>query len=257
MTTAADATPAVVELSGISVRFVVPTERIVSFKEYVLRRLRNQISHRELWALRGVDLDIRAGETVGLVGRNGAGKSTLLKVISRVLRPTEGRVVVRGRTAPLLELGAGFHFDLTGRENVFLNATLFGYPKSLIAEQLPAMVEFSELSEFIDMPVRNYSNGMLARLGFAVATQFRPDILILDEILAVGDAGFQQKCLARVEDFRRAGTSILLVSHDLETIASYCDRVAWLEHGKLVAVGTPEAVLEPFHEAVMSPRDAV
>ncbi len=259
MTIEADGAPsaAAVELTAIGVRFVLPTERIVSFKEYVLQRLRRRITHRELWAVRDVDLELQRGETLGLVGRNGAGKSTLLKVISRVLRPTEGRVVVRGRTAPLLELGAGFHFDLTGRENVYLNATLFGYPKSLVEEHLPAIVGFSELSEFLDTPVRNYSSGMLARLGFAVATQFRPDILILDEILAVGDAGFQQRCLDRIESFRAAGTSILLVSHDEETIEQYCDRVAWLDHGRLQAVGPPQEVLRPFHEAVMSPQDAV
>lgn len=257
MTIAAEPHSSVVELTGICVRFVVPTERIISFKEYVVRRMRNQIQHRELWALKGVDLRIEAGETLGLVGRNGAGKSTLLKVISRVLRPTAGRVIVRGHAAPLLELGAGFHFDLTGRENVYLNATLFGYPKSLISEHLPAIIEFSELEGFIDMPVRNYSDGMLARLGFAVATQFRPDILILDEILAVGDTGFQLKCLERIESFRALGTSILLVSHELETLSEHCDRVAWLEHGQMVDIGPPAKILAPYRDAVMSPADAL
>jgi ABC-2 type transport system ATP-binding protein/lipopolysaccharide transport system ATP-binding protein len=257
LTIAAEDPAAVVELTGIDVRFVVPTEKIVSFKEYVLRRLRNQIRNRELWALKDVDLRIEAGETFGIVGRNGAGKSTLLKVISRVLRPTAGRVVVRGRVAPLLELGAGFHFDLTGRENVYLNATLFGYSKSLVEEHMPAIVEFSELEGFIDMPVRNYSDGMLARLGFAVATQFRPDLLILDEILAVGDTGFQGKCLNRIKAFRERGTSILLVSHELETLRSYCDRVAWMEHGRIVDLGAPAPILEAYRTAVMSPADAL
>jgi ABC-2 type transport system ATP-binding protein/lipopolysaccharide transport system ATP-binding protein len=257
LTLAAEDPAAVVELTGIDVRFVVPTEKIVSFKEYVLRRLRNQIRNRELWALKDVDLRIEAGETFGIVGRNGAGKSTLLKVISRVLRPTAGRVVVRGRVAPLLELGAGFHFDLTGRENVYLNATLFGYSKSLVEEHMPAIVEFSELEGFIDMPVRNYSDGMLARLGFAVATQFRPDLLILDEILAVGDTGFQGKCLNRIKAFRERGTSILLVSHELETLRSYCDRVAWMEHGRIVDLGAPAPILEAYRTAVMSPADAL
>lgn len=257
MTIAAEPSAPAIELTGIDVRFVVAEERIISFKEYILKRVRKQIRHRELWALRGVDLSIDTGATLGLIGRNGAGKSTLLKVISRVLRPTSGRVIVRGQTAPLLELGAGFHFDLTGRENVFLNATLFGHPKSLIREHFPAIVEFSELEDFIDMPVRNYSNGMLARLGFAVATQFRPDVLILDEILAVGDTGFQEKCLARIRDFRAAGTSIILVSHDLDTMAAYCDRMAWLEHGRLVDVGTPDQIVEPYRRAVTNPQDAI
>jgi len=247
----------IVELTGISVRFVVPTERIISFKEYVVRRVRREIQHREFWALKDVDLNILAGETLGLVGRNGAGKSTLLKVMSRVLRPSFGRVIIRGRAAPLLELGPGFHSDLTGRENVFLNATLCGYAKSLIREHLPAIIDFSELEGFIDMPVRNYSTGMLARLGFAVATQFRPDLLILDEILAVGDTGFQLKCLDRIKKFSAAGTAILLVSHELETVAEHCNRVAWLEHGRLVDVGPPGRILEPYRESVVCPTDAI
>lgn len=247
MTTGADALPAI-QLERVSVRFHLPAERIVSFKEYVLRRLSGRIGHRELWALHDVDLEVRQGEMLGIIGRNGAGKSTLLKVISRVLRPTSGRVVVRGRTAPLLELGAGFHFDLTGRENVYLNATLFGYSRELVSRHLHEIVAFSELAEFIDSPIRNYSNGMLARLGFAVATQFRPDILILDEILAVGDTGFQEKCLERIERFRSAGTSILLVSHDLDRVRASCERVAWIEHGRLVGLGAPDRILDAYRE---------
>lgn len=253
MTTVADLPS--IRLEKVGVLFHLPAERIVSFKEYVLRRLSGRIGHRELWALRDIDLEVRVGETLGVIGRNGAGKSTLLKVISRVLRPTSGRVVVRGRTAPLLELGAGFHFDLTGRENVFLNATLFGYSRDLVARNLGDIVAFAELEEFIDLPIRNYSNGMLARLGFAVATQFRPDILILDEILAVGDTGFQEKCLERIERFRSQGTSILLVSHDLDRVEESCERVAWIEHGRLIAMGTPGEVLGRYREgfAVAAP----
>ena len=247
MTTGADGLPAI-QIQKVSVRFYLPAERIVSFKEYVLRRLSGRIGHRELWALRDLDLEVRRGEMLGIIGRNGAGKSTLLKVISRVLRPTSGRVVVRGRTAPLLELGAGFHFDLTGRENVYLNATLFGYSRELVTRHLADIVAFSELEEFIDSPIRNYSNGMLARLGFAVATQFRPDILILDEILAVGDTGFQEKCLQRIERFRDQGTSILLVSHDLDRVRESCERVAWIEHGRLVDHGDPDAILGAYRE---------
>ncbi len=247
---------AAIELSGIGVRFHIPNEHIRSFKEYVLRRLSGRIGHRELWALDDVALEVRSGESFGVVGRNGAGKSTLLKVISRVLRPTTGRVVVRGRVAALLELGAGFHFDLTGRENVFLNATLLGYPKSLVARHFDEIVDFAELAEFIDLPVRNYSSGMLARLGFAVATQFRPDLLILDEILAVGDTGFQEKCLRRLESFRRQGTTTLLVSHELERLETHCDRVAWLEHGRLRAVDVPTRVVPRYREAVLAPASA-
>lgn len=237
-----------VRLEGIGVRFEIPVERIGSFKEYLLRRLTARIERRTLWALRSVDLELAPGETLGIVGRNGAGKSTLLKVISRVVRPTEGRVVVRGRTAPLLELGAGFHPDLTGRENVYLNATIFGFPRELIDRHLDEIVEFAELPRFIDLPIRSYSSGMVARLGFSVATQFRPDILILDEILSVGDAGFQQKCLERVSRFRARGTSILLASHDLVTLEAYCDRLLWLDEGRIADLGAPGEVLESYKD---------
>ena len=260
MTTAADAAPetprvspragdeASIELTGIEVRFSMPTERIVSFKEYVLKRIAGKLEHRELWALRSLDLEVRPGEFVGVVGRNGAGKSTLLKVISRVLTPTGGRVVVRGQIAPLLELGAGFHFDLTGRENVFLNAALFGYSSRVVQRHLADVVAFSELEEFFDLPIRNYSSGMLARLGFAVATMFRPDILLIDELLAVGDTGFQEKCLARIHDFQRQGTAILLVSHQMDSIADHCTRAIWIERGSLEAEGPTDDVLRRYSE---------
>lgn len=239
-----------VELRDIGVEFSLPTETIRSFKEYVLRRIAKGIEYRRLWALRDVSLSIATGEVFGVVGRNGAGKSTLLKVISRVLRPTRGRVIVRGRVAPLLELGAGFHPDLTGRENVVMNATILGHPKALVLEHLDEVLAFAELHGFFDTPVRTYSTGMLARLGFSVATLFRPDILILDEVLAVGDAGFQEKCLERISDFRNRGTTILLVSHSPETIDSYCSRVAWLERGEIAAVGTPAEVMPAYAQAL-------
>lgn len=259
MTTAADtaqapsrespqAVEAAIALTSIEVRFSMPTERIVSFKEYVLKRITGKLEHRELWALRSLDLEIRPGEFVGVVGRNGAGKSTLLKVISRVLTPTAGRVVVRGQVAPLLELGAGFHYDLTGRENVFLNAALFGYSSRVVQAHLAEVIAFSELEEFIDLPIRNYSSGMLARLGFAVATMFRPDILLIDELLAVGDAGFQKKCLARIHEFRSQGTAILLVSHQMEAIADHCTRAIWIERGQLKAEGPTDEVLQRYSE---------
>jgi ABC-2 type transport system ATP-binding protein/lipopolysaccharide transport system ATP-binding protein len=241
-------TDAAIELTGIQVRFSMPSERIVSFKEYVLKRISGKIEHRELWALRSLDLMVRPGEIVGVVGRNGAGKSTLLKVISRVLTPTGGRVVIRGQVAPLLELGAGFHFDLTGRENVFLNAALFGYSSRVVQRNLDEVIAFSELGEFIDLPIRNYSSGMMARLGFAVATMFRPDILLIDELLAVGDVGFQDKCLKRIHDFRSQGTAILLVSHQLEPVSRHCDRTLWIERGILKAEGPTDEVLQLYSE---------
>lgn len=239
-----------IELSDIGVRYRIPTERIGSFKEYVLRRMATATEYRELWALRDLTLKIWSGELLGIVGRNGAGKSTLLKVVSRVLHPTTGRVIVRGRLAPLLELGAGFHPDMTGRENVILNATILGHPRALVEESLEGITEFAELQEFINLPIRTYSTGMTARLGFAVATQFRPDILLMDEVLAVGDVGFQEKCLGRIAGFRAAGTTIVLVSHSLETLAEHCDRVAWLERGRVSAIGPPGEVLPRYARAM-------
>lgn len=248
----ADAEPAV-RLDGVGVRYRVPLEEIASFKEFVLRRVLHGIRYRELWALKGVDLEIRPGEIFGIVGRNGAGKSTLLKVIARVLRPTEGRVRVRGTVAPLLELGAGFHPDLTGEENILLNGSLLGYSGRQIREQMSGVVEFSALGDFIHLPIRKYSTGMVARLGFAVATMYRPDLLLVDEVLAVGDLRFQEKCLERIHGFRERGTAILLVTHSVETIEQHCERAAWLEGGRLAAVGAPGKVVEQYRIALSAP----
>lgn len=242
-----------IEMSGVAVKFRLPTDRIHSFKEYVLGRLTSRVDYREIWALRSVDLTVRSGETFGIVGRNGAGKSTLLKVMSRVLRPTTGRVVIRGRLAPLLELGAGFHPDLTGEENLFMNAAILGHPRRQVKTRLQEAIEFAELQDFIQAPIRTYSSGMQARLGFAVATLFRPDILVLDEVLAVGDLGFQQKCLERIEQFRAQGTAIVLVSHALDSVARHCDRAAWIDSGKIVSIGSTEAVLTRYREIFQAP----
>lgn len=244
-----------IRLEDINVRFEMPAERIVSFKEYVIRRLTGGVERRELWALRDVSFEIRTGEVLGVVGRNGAGKSTLLRVISRVLHPTSGRLVVRGRLAPLLELGAGFHFDLTGRENVFLNAALLGHSRRRVEQHFDEVVQFSELQEFIDVPVRNYSSGMLTRLGFSVATMFRPDILLLDEVLAVGDVSFQGKCLERIRDYRARGTTILLVSHQTVEVEKYCDRALWMDHGRVAALGETTGVIERYLEALATSTD--
>lgn len=242
-----------IELTDVGVQFRLPADRIVSFKEYVLRRITRGVAYTDLWALRQLSLRVRRGEVFGVIGRNGAGKSTFLKVISRVLRPTTGRVVVRGRVAPLLELGAGFHPDLTGRENVFLNATILRYPRAQIESRFDEIIEFAELQDFVDAPMRTYSTGMLARLGFSVATAFQPDILILDEILAVGDIGFQQKCLERIARFRKEGVTILLVTHDLDTLARHCQRAAWFDRGRIVSIGPPSEIVAPYRNAVLAP----
>jgi len=200
-------------------------------------------------------MEMRQGEIFGIIGLNGAGKSTLLKVISRVLKPTLGRVWVRGRVAPLLELGAGFHPELTGRENVFLNGLLLGYAQAEITSHFEEILDFADLSGFIDAPLRTYSTGMVARLGFSVATMKQPDILIVDEVLSVGDEQFQRKCHNRLTQFQENGTTILLVSHSTDLIAKLCNRAAWLEHGHLRMVGKPWMLL-PVIEAMPPMRDS-
>jgi ABC-2 type transport system ATP-binding protein len=237
-----------VHLEAVSVRYRVPSERVGTFKEYFIRRLKGQVQMRTFWALQNVALDVYPGEVFGLVGVNGAGKSTLLKVVARVLRPTKGRVVVRGRVAPLLELGAGFHPELTGKENIFLNGALLGFSRREMEEKYDQIVAFSELGEFINAPIRTYSSGMYARLGFSVATASEPDVLIVDEVLSVGDEAFQKKCEARIQAFRARGAAILLVSHSMTTIEEMCQRAVWLDHGTIKALGEPAQVIRAYRE---------
>ncbi|HQL91943.1 MAG TPA: ABC transporter ATP-binding protein [Anaerolineaceae bacterium] len=241
--------PAII-LENVSVRYRLPSERIGTLKEYAIRLLQRRLKHREFWAIKDLDLNIQQGEVFGIVGDNGAGKSTLLKVISKVLRPTTGRVRIYGKIAPLLELGAGFHPELSGRENVFLNGALLGYSHDEMNQVFNEIVEFSELAEFIDAPIRTYSSGMYARLGFAVATAHQPEILIVDEILSVGDEAFQRKCTDRITGFRENGATVLMVSHNLDLIAGMCNRAAWLDHGKLIHIGNAEEVVAKYREGV-------
>jgi lipopolysaccharide transport system ATP-binding protein len=238
----------VIRLDGVSVRYRVPHERYATLKEHAIRTLQRRMRYDDFWALRDVNLQIRRGEVVGIIGRNGAGKSTLLKVISRVLHPTTGRVRLRGRIAPLLEFGAGFHPELTGRENVFLNGAILGFSRAQMEAKFQDVVGFAQLGDFIDAPLRTYSSGMVARLGFAVATDVEPDVLILDEVLSVGDAAFQKKSAERIQAFRASGATILFVSHSLEAVKTMCTRAVWLEHGRLVAEGTAESVVHQYLE---------
>lgn len=240
----------IIRLEQVSVRYRVPSERIGTFKEYFIRFLQRKIQFNSFWALHDVDLTIYRGEVFGIIGNNGAGKSTLLKVISRVLRPTEGRVVVYGKIAPLLELGAGFHPELTGRENIYLNGSLLGYSRSEMDQCYQNILDFSELHEFIEAPIRTYSSGMYARLGFAVATAHQPNILIVDEILGVGDESFQQKCAERISQFRENGATILMVSHSMDSIQKLCQRAAWISHGRIVQIGTPDQVITAYRGKV-------
>jgi len=237
---------AVITLEEISVLYRVPREKLSGIKEYAIRWLQQRLQYDDFWALRQVSFQIRQGEIFGVIGRNGAGKSTLLKTMARVLQPTRGRMVTRGRVAPFLELGAGFHPELTGRENIFLNSALLGYSRKETLAHLDEMIEFAEIGDFIEAPIRTYSTGMVARLGFSVATTIRPDILLIDEVLSVGDASFQEKCIHRMNSFRDQGTTIVFVSHALETVKSFCERAAWLDQGTLQAIGPSDAVAQEY-----------
>jgi len=236
----------IIDIQDVAIRYRIPQEKIPSIKEYAIRWLRREINYRDFWALKEISLSIQPGEVFGIVGPNGAGKSTLLKVIARVLRPTRGRVVVRGRVAPLLELGAGFDPELTGRENVYLNGAILGFSKQDIDARFDRIVEFAGLKNFIDAPLRTYSTGMFARLGFAVATDVRPDILIVDEILGVGDAEFQTKSYERIQQFQAEGTTILLVSHSLDRVSEICSRAIWLDHGNILFSGDAPSVVNQY-----------
>jgi ABC-type polysaccharide/polyol phosphate transport system ATPase subunit len=238
-----------IRLEDVGVRYRVPSERVLTFKEYMIRRFQGLITMRDFWALHHVNLHIRSGELIGLIGPNGAGKSTLLKLIARVMRPTSGRILVKGKVAPLLEFGAGFHPDLTGRENIFLNGALLGFKNDEMQEKFDRIVDFAELWDFIDVPQRNYSSGMTARLGFAIATDVEPDILLLDEVLSVGDEAFQRKSLSRMLNFREMGATIILVSHNLDTILGMCQRTVWLDQGQVKEHGETGDVVESYRSS--------
>ena len=241
-----------VVLDNVSVRYRVPNEQIPTLKEYAIRWLKRRVTFQEFWALRGVSLTVEQGEVLGIVGRNGAGKSTLLKLVARVLKPAAGRISIRGRVAPLLEITAGFDPELTGRENVYLNASILGLSKGEIDRRFDGIVEFAELQDFINAPVRTYSSGMMARLGFAIATDSDPDILLVDEVLAVGDERFQVKCHDRIDRFRRNGVAIVIVGHNTEMIRSLCDRAAWLEHGELQDIGDGRSIAYEYQQFLAS-----
>jgi ABC-2 type transport system ATP-binding protein len=241
---------AAIFLNGVSVRYRLPNERVATLKEYTIRWIQGKVRYHSFLALSDVNLVVNRGEIFGILGRNGAGKSTLLKVVSRVLIPTRGRVWVNGMVSPLLELGAGFHPELTGMENIFLNATLLGHTQKAIKQKVPEIIDFAEIGEFIEAPLRTYSSGMIARLGFSVATAWQPDILILDEVLSVGDASFAQKCTERMKSYRESGATVLLVSHSVVTILSLCQRALLLEHGNVLEVGSAAEVSKKYTELI-------
>jgi ABC-type polysaccharide/polyol phosphate transport system ATPase subunit len=239
---------AAISLQNVGVRYRVPNERIRTFKEYAIRWVQGKVRHKDFWALRDASFDVYPGEAIGVIGPNGAGKSTLLKLVARVLRPTQGRVVVRGYVAPLLEFGAGFHPELTGRENVYLNGALLGFTHREMEEKFERIVDFAELWEFIDAPLRTYSSGMVTRLGFAVATDIKPDVLLIDEVLSVGDESFQRKSSARMQEFREQGATILFVSHNMAAVEEMCHRAVWLDHGAVRSIGESRDVIAMYRE---------
>lgn len=231
-----------IDVNDVSVRFNLERERVNSLKEYLIRRVKGKIEYEEFWALQHISFQVERGDSVGLVGLNGSGKSTLLKVIAGVLKPTAGNVTVNGTIAPLIELGAGFDFDLTARENVFLNGAILGYSKKQMLEYYDDIVDFSELAEFMDVPVKNFSSGMLSRLAFAIATIGKPDILIVDEVLSVGDFRFQQKCETRIQNMMGKDTTVLFVSHSIDQVKKICKHAVWLEKGYMKIIGTSEEI---------------
>ncbi|HWH30441.1 MAG TPA: ABC transporter ATP-binding protein [Mycobacteriales bacterium] len=239
-------TDAAVRVDGVSKRFRLYHERNQSLKAAIMRR--GRASYEDFWALRDVSFEIPRGSTFGLVGTNGSGKSTLLKCIARILRPDEGAVAVDGKIAALLELGSGFHPELSGRENVYLNGSILGMSRREIEARFDDIVQFAGLERFIDSPVKNYSSGMYVRLGFSVAINVDPEVLLVDEVLAVGDAAFQRKCLEKFAEFRRAGKTVVIVSHDSGSMRNLCDEVAWLDGGRLLTTGSPFSVLDDYED---------
>lgn len=236
----------VIEVNNVSVQFRLYKERIDSIKEYCIKKLQRKLEYDNFWALKDVSFQVKKGEAVALVGKNGSGKSTMLKVVAGVLKPTFGNVGIQGSVAPMIELGAGFDFELTAKENIFLNGAILGYPKEMLEENVGEIIEFAELENFIDVPIKNYSSGMVTRLGFSIATIYQPDILIVDEILSVGDFRFQAKCEERINKMLDAGTTLLLVSHSTDQVKRICNRAVLLSHGNKLIDGCVEDVCDLY-----------
>lgn len=233
-------------ISDVSMRFRMEEDRSASLKETVVNLFKGKLKVKEFYALHDVSFDVFKGDVLGIVGRNGAGKSTILKIISGIMKPTKGNVERHGNIVPMLELGSGFDMDLSGRENIFLNGAILGYDKEFLKAKYDEILAFSELQEFIDMPLRNYSSGMIMRLAFSIATVVEPEILIVDEILAVGDENFQRKSRARMMELMSGGTTVLFVSHDMNQIREMCNRVVWLDGGTVRMEGPAKTVADAY-----------
>lgn len=235
-----------IQAENVSICYKMSYDRVKSIKEYAVQLIRGKIKYEEFWALKNVSFTVEKGSVLGIIGHNGAGKSTLLKIIAGILKPTSGSVRVAGTVVPMLELGSGFDYDLTGRENIFLNGAILGYSEAFLKEKYQEIVDFSELGRFIEVPLRNYSSGMVMRLAFSVAAMVDPDVLIVDEILAVGDAEFQEKSRARMMELMGGGTTVLFVSHSIDQVRQMCDRVLWLDHGEVRMLGDPQTVCDAY-----------
>ena len=236
----------IIEVNNVSIKFKMTKEQIFSLKEYFIKFIKRQLEFEEFNALTDISFSVNKGDILGIIGYNGAGKSTMLKVISGIMKPTNGSIKVDGVISPLIELGSGFDMELTVRENIFLNGYILGYSKKFIKEHFNEIVEFSELSEFLDVPVKNFSSGMVARLGFAIATIVKPEILIVDEILSVGDFKFQDKSEKKIKEMLLSGTTVILVSHDIAQIEEICTKVLWLEHGRVKGYGNTKEICEEY-----------
>jgi len=243
-----DNTENIIEVKNITMRFNLAEEKTDTIKEYILKLLRGKLHFNEFYALKDVSFNVKKGESVALIGINGSGKSTMLKIIAGVMYPTKGSIAVKGSIAPLIELGAGFDMDLTARENIYLNGAVLGYDRDFMNQHFDEIMEFSELWDFVDVPVKNFSSGMIARLGFAIATIVKADILVVDEILSVGDFKFQRKCKERMTKLMEDGTTLLFVSHSGEQVKELCEKAAWIDHGELKAFGKTEEVYQLYEE---------
>ena len=239
-----------IKVENVGMEFNLSQEKTDNLKEYVIKFLKKELMYQSFWALQDVSFEVNKGDKLGVLGLNGAGKSTLLKLISGVMKPTHGNIELNGRISPLLELGAGFDPSYTGRENIFLNGAMLGYPKEFIESKFDEIVEFSEIGDFIDVPLKNYSSGMVARLGFSIATVVEPQILILDEVLSVGDAKFKEKSENRMKSLLNQDVTVLFVSHSIDQVRRLCNKAIWLEKGKLIMQGSVEEVSEKYEQSI-------
>lgn len=244
----------IIDVNDVTMRFNLAEEKTETIKEYFVKLVSGKLHFNEFFALKNVSFQVKRGEAVALIGKNGSGKSTILKILAGVMYPTKGSVTVNGSIAPLIELGAGFDIELTARENIYLNGAILGHDRKFMDQHFEEIVEFSELREFLDVPLKNFSSGMVARLGFSIATVIKADILIVDEVLAVGDFRFQQKCKAKIAQVLESGTTLLFVSHSKEQVMELCPKAAWLDHGNLMAFGNTKEVYDLYEKHYNSPN---